>query len=700
MRNTTKGIDVKSKGFEKRAITMAALAAVAGTAHAQTSGGTVEGQPTVLEMVVVQGEKLRRKVDETLSSVAVNTARDLREHGDTTLNDVLTRTPGVYATSGNENWGIRGVPVSGFDDQGPATLNGAVSVYVDGVLQPNRSLTLSPLMLWDVAQIEVFRGPQSTVQGRNALAGAVVVQTRKPSFERSAAAQINMGNYGERGAAAAVGGPLVDGLMAGRLSVDYQDGDGYIRNETLNKDADAHRSANVRGKLLVQPSDRLDMLFTLATSRNRQGANSVAQESDRPQYFKLFTNTDEFDRLSQDSVSAKIDYQLSGPWALSSLTAATRSTYDALLDFDENATDRMEVVRKHRARLTSEELRLAYETPTLKGHLGGYFGRSSNRFIDRLDFDGAPFGAVEGETKIVNRALFGEVDWTFAKDWQLTAGLRHDRETNDTDVTQDDFSSPGRASRNFRATLPKLGLSYLFAPEQRIGLTVQRGYRSGGVNVRAGAGHTPYDPEYTSNIELAWRGAFLDRRLRTNANVYHTDWKDQQVSVLDSTGSFFEVHNAARSRMKGFEAQADFDVTTAWRASLGVAYNDARYRDFQIAGGGNLAGQAFLYAPKTMWTLGARYRTGAFTFNADVALRSGSPSEYQFDTGGQVSGVRRSEDQAVVNLNAELRLMQGLTLGAYVKNLLDERYVLNNRSGSTVDVGAPRRFGVVLRYEL
>jgi outer membrane receptor protein involved in Fe transport len=311
-----------------------------------------------------------------------------------------------------------------------------------------------------------------------------------------------------------------------------------------------------------------------------------------------------------------------------------------------------------------------YDTPALRGHLGAYYGRSSNRFTDRLDFEGTPFGAVEGETKITSRALFGEVDWRFMKDWELTAGLRHDRETNDTAVTQDDFSSPGSARRSFPATLPKLGLSHAFAPSNRLGLTVQRGYRSGGVNVRAGAGHTPYEPEFTTNVELAWRGAFLDQRLRGSANIYHTDWKDQQVSVLDATGSFFEVRN------------------------------DARYRDFEIAGSGNLAGQAFLYAPKTMWTLGTRYRAGAFTVNADIAWRRGSPSEYAFSADGQVSGVRRGDDQALLNLNAQWRLGQGLTLAAYVKNLLDERYVVNNRSGGTVDVGAPRRFGALLRYEL
>lgn len=153
-------------------------------AHSVTLHGQASGAGQVLEVapVVISGEKINRTLEQTQTSVVVNTEDDFREHGDKTLNDVFARTPGVYTESGNQNWGIRGVPVSGFDDQGPATLNGAVSVYVDGVQLPNRAITLSPLPLWDVEQVEVLMGPQSTTQGRNSLAGAVVIQTKNPSF--------------------------------------------------------------------------------------------------------------------------------------------------------------------------------------------------------------------------------------------------------------------------------------------------------------------------------------------------------------------------------------------------------------------------------------------------------------------------------------------------------------------------------------
>jgi outer membrane receptor protein involved in Fe transport len=151
--------------------------------------------------------------------------------------------------------------------------------------------------------------------------------------------------------------------------------------------------------------------------------------------------------------------------------------------------------------------------------------------------------------------------------------------------------------------------------------------------------------------------------------------------------------------VRGLELGAQYQVNASWRANLGYAYNDARFRTF-IADGNDFSGQAFLFAPRSMWLLGARYQTGAVTLHADLVWRKGSPSEYQFDGAGRVSGVRTGDDHSIVNLSAEYRLNPRTTVSAYVKNLLDERYVLNNRSGSTVDVGAPRRLGVALRYEL
>lgn len=684
--------------FKKNTIALAVGSAIglSNAAWAAEEAGTMEIAP-----ITVSGEKIDRTLEKTQSSVVVVTDKNLREHGDNDLVDVFARTPGVYSQAGNETWGIRGVPVSGFDDQGPATLNGAVSVYVDGAVQPNRALTLSPVPLWDAEQVEVFLGPQSTTQGRNSLAGAVVIRTKNPTFEPSFSAQTNVGNYGERGAAVAGGGSIVDDKIAGRIAVDYGEGDGYIRNTTFNDDANPRRTSNTRGKLLILPNDDTDVLLTYAHSEHRQGDRSTMRVNGKPSYYDIASNTKAFDNLKQDTLSAKVDYRLNDDWSLTSMTANTSTDYSNRLDFDQNAVDNEVVLRKQDGNLFSQELRLNYTSDTVKSFVGAYYGHNSNNFHDRLFFDDVLFGTVKGDTTIENKAVFGEVNWTFAPRWTLITGLRYDHETNDTDVEQDDFSEPGKVKKSFDAVLPKLGIDYELAANQYLGFMVQKGYRGGGVNLRSGSGHQAYDPEYTTNYELSYRGSFFDKTLRTRANLYYTDWKDQQVSVRQSGSAVIDIYNAGRSDIKGLEVFVEKDVTEQLTLNVGGSVTDSKYKDFVTGIGQDMSGESFIGSPKYKVSVGGVYRfDDRLIFGTDVVYQSTAPSEYQFDANGKVTGERRSDNYVLVNFNTEYKITKNVAVSAYVKNAFDKEYVTNNRSDDIIDVGAPRTVGMVLRYDM
>ncbi|MET4712685.1 MULTISPECIES: TonB-dependent receptor [Pseudomonas] len=662
-----------------------------------------DDQPAALEIapVTVTGEKMNRSLEKTQSSVAVVTEQQLRDKADHSLIDVFARTPGVYNQSGNENWGIRGVPVSGFDDQGPATLNGAISVYVDGAQQPNRALTLSPVGLWDTEQVEVLLGPQSTTQGRNSLAGAVVITTRNPTFEPTFSAQTNIGNYGEHGVAVAGGGSIIDDKVAGRIAIDTQDGDGYIRNTTNNDDANPHRTSNYRGKLLITPNDDTDVLLTYAHNEHRQGDNSITRIGDKVQYYKIASNTKAYDNLNQDTVSAKIDWRLNDAWTLTNMTSYTHSGYTARKDFDQTATANNVILREQNGDMFSQELRLAYQNDTVRSFGGLYLGNTTNSFHDRLLFNNVQRGAAKGDVDVKNAAVFGEVDWDFAPNWTLITGLRYDYETNDTDVKQDDFSSPGKVKKSFNAFLPKVGVDYQFMPDQYVGFMVQKGYRGGGVNVRAGGGHSAYDPEYTTNYELSYRGSFLEKSLRARANLYYTDWKDQQVSVLDPTGNFFLVYNAGRSDIKGLEVSVEKDFGEQFTLNVGGAVTDSKYKEFNTGDGTDRSGQAFLYSPKYKMSVGGTYRwNDRLTLNTDLTYQSTAPSDFEFDAAGNVSKVRRSDNYVLTNFSTEYKVTKNVAVSGYLKNAFGKEYVTSNRIGDIIDVGAPRTFGLVLRYDM
>ncbi|MDU9030478.1 TonB-dependent receptor [Pseudomonas mediterranea] len=684
--------------FKKNTIALAVGSAIGlgNCAWAAEESTAVEIAP-----ITVTGEKINRTLEQTQSSVVVVTEEKLREHADKNLVDLFARTPGVYGQADNETWGIRGVPVSGFDDQGPAAINGAVSVFVDGAVQPNRALTLSPVPLWDAEQVEVFLGPQSTTQGRNSLAGAVVIETKKPTFQPSFSAQTSMGNYGEHGAAVAGGGAIVDEKIAGRIAVDYTDGDGYIRNTALDKDANPHRTSNTRGKLLILPNDDTDVLLTYAHSEHRQGDRSTMRGADgKPSYYDISSNTEAFDNLKQDTLSAKVDYRLNDAWSLTSMTANTSSDYSNRLDFDQTAVDNEVVLRKQEGDLFSQELRLNYASDTVKSFIGAYYGHSTNNFHDRLLFDNVQVRTAKGDTKIENKAVFGEVNWTFAPRWTLITGLRYDHETNDTDIKEDSFSSPEQVKKSFDAVLPKIGIDYELATDQYLGFTVQKGYRGGGVNVRAGSGHQAYDPEYTTNYELSYRGSFFDKTLRTRANLYYTDWKDQQVRLQQNGSPVLDIFNAGRSDIKGLEVFVEKDVTEQLTLNMGGSITDGKYKDFVTGAGQDMSGEAFLASPKYKMSVGGVYHyDDRLMLGTDVIYQSSAPSEYQF-TNGKVTGERRSDNYVLVNFNTEYKVTKNVAVSAYVKNAFDKEYVTNNRNDDIIDVGAPRTLGMILRYDM
>lgn len=706
----------------KLALAIAANMAMVLPALAENTDGKA-----VMELgpVIVTGEKIVRTEDKTLSSVEVVTDEEMREHGDQNVHDAMARTPGVYTQSGNANWGIRGVPVSGFDEQGAGTMNGAVSVFVDGATQPHRAATLNPLRLWDVEQVEIFRGAQSTTQGRNSLAGAMVVKTKDPTFKPEASVQVNAGEYGEQGTSALVNGALVEGKVAGRVAVDYQEQDGYIRNETLDEDANPLRSVNARGKLLVQPTEKLDLLLTVARTELRQGANAVNAEEGRPQYYSLFLNTPERDELDQNAATAKLDYYLSEDWTLTSITSATQAEYRSLLDFDQSPDRSREAHRVHQQDLASQELRLGYATDAFTGFLGLYYGTHSNdiddrivveqAFLDAFDIPANPALISNGDIEIENKAIFGEVNWEFVDRWQLIGGLRYDREQNDTKF---DYVDPAGfavnphvdESKSFNELLPKIGVSHELANDQLLGLIWQRGYRGGGVDLSTSSPHLPYDSETTDTFEVSWRGAFLDKKLRASANLYYTEWKDQQVAIADDDFNDIVV-NAAESRMQGLEVSMDYRMTSSLQLLMGASYNDTEYLNFNYpylvcldddceveeVRVQDLSGQQFPFAPKYKVTAGGLYTFGnGLQLGVDITHQDESVTLVLGDEGFVE---RINESVTLVNLNAEYLLAESLTLSGYVHNLTDKEYIVNNQGDDMLDVGAPRTAGVAARYD-
>ena len=205
-----------------------------------------------VEKVIVVGSKLAFGLQETVDSVEVLTQERLQNDGVFELSDALARTPNVSIIGGDLNSiSIRGISRNGTGGAGPGE---AINIFVDGAPLSLLALTGSADVLWDVGQVEVLRGSQSILQGRNAIAGAVVLTTNDPTYEWEGSGRVILGEFGERRYSGVISGPLIDNQLAFRLSADYSESNGFVINDNTGQSDNRADSLALRGKLLIEPS--------------------------------------------------------------------------------------------------------------------------------------------------------------------------------------------------------------------------------------------------------------------------------------------------------------------------------------------------------------------------------------------------------------------------------------------------------------
>ncbi|WP_179509687.1 TonB-dependent receptor [Sphingomonas melonis] len=325
--------------------------------------------------IVVTGEKTNRTVQDTPTSVAITTPDRMREETIQTVQDVYNRTANMSETYGSTGFTIRGITNTGVGGGGNAD---TASVYVDGAPIPRDALFGGPTDLWDVHQVEVLRGPQSTIQGLNTLAGAVVLTTRDASpTAYSADARVLWTEHNERTVSAAAGGPLLRDELGFRLSAEQRSDRGLIRNVTRGGYDDALRSLNLRGKLRWTPAavPGLDVRASYNRVRRDGGYLYEYARTDVPDFYdnRISTgNRPSRGRVHSDIAVLNLGYAITPRLRLSSVTSYNQVTTHALVDTDGTAADVQAVDNLTRYKTWTEELRLNYDGERASGVLGAW----------------------------------------------------------------------------------------------------------------------------------------------------------------------------------------------------------------------------------------------------------------------------------------------------------------------------------------
>ena len=451
--------------------------------HAQTATPSANAEMAASQKedsvteVIVTGEKIKRSLQKTQASVAVTTSKQIEDENIQNFYDVVRRTANMTEVGDGQGFTIRGVNNQNVSGGGAGEL---ATVYFDGAALDSQVLSTGSLETWDLAQVEVYRGPQSTIQGRNALAGAVIMRSQDPTWYWDGHARVSYSDPAARTFAIAGGGPLIEDQVAFRVSAEDAHRNGVTYNETRNEIADASTDQTLRGKLLLKPKafdDRLDVLLTYSSARHA-GQKNIYVSTDVPDYFdhRITVTNDPTQAWTNLGIfTLESHYRFNDHWTLTPVLSWSAYRYDYVYDADWSAADNGSGEVHDLEASRSQELRLSYSGDRLDGLVGLY------HFDRDIDQDGWGLSRVSLPTSTLSsllvyyyggygmtsaladsvvgayaqampnvpvnnrrlspsnvetKAAFFDGSWRFLPKWTLNAGLRYDRETYNIDVTQ------------------------------------------------------------------------------------------------------------------------------------------------------------------------------------------------------------------------------------------------------------------------
>ncbi|MAY19435.1 MAG: hypothetical protein CL955_02300 [Erythrobacteraceae bacterium] len=713
------------------------------------SGSTVRAQENLAQspaeepgpgapVIVVTGQKIDRTLQQTTDSVRVITREELRREAGRDLTETIERVPNVASTVGERSFAIRGV-----DQRGVSGRGSTLQVFVDDSPIGNRTIALGPTAIWDLEQVEVFRGPQSTNFGRSALAGVIYMRTRDPEYDWSAYIRTEIGEANTYQAAIAGGGPIVKDRVAFRVALNRLESDGFVDNTFTGNDADFSRLNSARLKLLVEPAQGVSIVTGTSFTDSLLGETGVSATNGNPGnpvragdvVREISTDIDGRENTESFIQSLSVAWDIKPGLQLRLIGTYQDTDYFRELDGDGTASPLSFSERTGDEKILTQEIRLAYANDHWAGVIGGYFydlrEKQTDDFIIPFGFlvPGVPLDlglARESDfsTDTRNYAAFAEGEVVLTDRVDLLLALRYDYEEVDTAssaLTTSTAPIPPELgflngflgtqaetiSSSYDAWLPKLGLRWAPSDEANLSFVVQRAYQAGGGIFDIIDGRViEFGPEYVWNYELGLRTWWLDGRLRFNTNAYYAQWSDQQVRQPRLDFPFlFTVENAGESTLWGFEADFCLETGSDWEVFGAVGYAHTEFDDYPnerfnrgrpISDENlpNFNGNRFPFSPRWSGNLGFAYQPSeGFFGGVDVNYRSS-----QFRSSANLEINRCCER---VTANARLGYATGaVRISVVARNLFNETYYTSltaSRPGAEFGVlGDPQTFSVRL----
>ncbi len=627
---------------------------VAGAVMSVAVPSGAQTTPGELEEVVVTAQRRGERLQDVPITVTVLDARQIQQARVHQVGDVANRTPGLsfdaYPAS-QPRLAIRGI---GSSDRGAAG-DPSAAVFLDEIYLGRPAAVAFDA--FDVERIEILKGPQGTLYGRNVVGGAVNVISRKADPSAfDAGAELSVGNYQQLDGAGFVNAPLADGKAAIRASGSWRTHDGYVRNTFTGNRVEDQDTSSARLQFVGEPSESVRVSFTLDGTRDRAtgpaqhvldldpGADeaifwTVDRDRDR-----TAGSTDGFQDRDTWGARLQLDWDVSFA-TLTYLGSYRDLKYDTYYDFDggNDSTNLIDIAGANieRSDFYSNELRLASLPGSGVSWVAGVynFGSDTDR-LDTLDLTIAGDALNEIYTQratLDSYAVFGDLTVPLTDRFSVTAGARYSKDEKEYRVSNTAGAAIVRADEPFDVTVAKnydaatyrLGASFTPVEDHLLYVMISRGFKSGGFQdtpASAVDAADDFEPEYATQYELGQKSTFAGGKLIWNNTLFLLDYTDLQTRrVLDNLA--IVTDNAGEATIKGYETYLTWRAFAGARLTVSYAYTDATFDEFSPEPGVNYAGNRISRTPEHKVVVSPSYelllpRGATLSFAADYSYES------------------------------------------------------------------------------
>ncbi len=671
---------------------------VAQTSNENSNSGA---SSTTLEEIKVTARRREESLQDIPDSVSVLTARMIEDRGITRLDDIVDQTSNLFMIN-DQDPGTNVITIRGITTN--RNQPGSVAFVIDGVTQPDTDGFTREY--FDLERIEVLKGPQGALYGKNAIGGVINIVTKTPGNEYETSFKETMGNGGLNKLQGTTSGALVKDQLFYRLAVSYKDLDGYIDNATLDREIDFSENKDFRGRLIWQPNQNWSIDVRASYMNEDSGATWFSatdliglSNGGRVSEDILEPPDADFPGVHERTLrdfAVKMDY--AADWGtITSLTA-----YNEIEKFFEGDLDNtpLPLIQPANQELDlnawTQELRFTSPDDQRLRYIVGMFYQATERDFSQaiggfdVGFFGfvpslpigvpsgmlAPFPPLGTNSDFEQWAGFGQLNYDITPKLELGVALRFDSETR----IQFDLPTARRDKARFYSWQPKFTLSRDLDDNLMLYGMYSQGFKSGGFNPppenfpsRAVNFDLVIDKEETEGFELGFKSIWWDERLRLNTAAFYTDYKGLQLFQFDPFAQQVTI-NLNAVTIYGFETELVISPAEGLRFDFSLGYTDTKIDDFN--GTGLFDDNTTPNTPEYTLNLGLQYE---HSLADNVTAQGRLEWKYVGDFFWQEDNVLFTEAYDFLDLHLSLQY-RNWKLGLWGKNLTDERWAVGGFS--------------------